>query len=64
MAECLDADWPELFCEQVQHILDELMRGNLRVLSQFMHQETQRVLGPVAVMRVPGKPSDLSGGFG
>ena len=28
-----------MFCEHVQHILDELMAGNLSALSQFMHTE-------------------------
>ena len=59
MAEYLAGDWPEMFCEHVQHILDELRAGNLNALSIFMNQETQRVLGDVAVLRIPGKPADL-----
>ena len=59
MAEYLAGDWPEMFCEHVQHILDELRAGSLNALSIFMNQETQRVLGDVAVLRIPGKPADL-----
>ena len=64
MAECLEEDWPEMFCEHVQHILDELMAGNLQALPEFMHQETQRILGELPVLRVPGKPEDLGDGIG
>ncbi len=53
-----------MFCEHVQHILDELMAGSLCALSEFMNLETQRVLGSVAVLRVPGKSEDLGDGIG
>ncbi len=53
-----------MFCEHVQHILDELKAGDQRALSHFMHQETQRVLESVAVLRVPSKPEDLGVGIG
>ena len=64
MAAALDVDWPEMFCENVQHILDELMAGNRGALSEFTRTETRRVLGSVAVLRIPGKPEDLGGGIG
>ena len=59
MSDFLADEWPDMFCEHVQHILDELKAGNLNALSHFMNQETQRVLGSVVVLRIPGKPADL-----
>ncbi len=64
MAGCLEGEWTGMFCEHVQHILDELKAWDQRALSHFMHQETQRVLESVAVLRVPGKPEDLGTGIG
>ncbi len=64
MAQALQYDWAEIFCEKVQGVLDELMAGNRGALSQFMHRETQRVLGSVPVLRVPGKLGGLGGGIG
>ena len=64
MAEALGEDWPECFSQHVQHILEELQGGNAGALSQFMHQETQRVLGDVEVLRLPGKVCKPGGGAG
>ena len=64
MAEALEGEWPEMFAEMVQQILDELMTGNRCALSEYMHRETQRILGSVAVLRVPGKPEHRGGGIG
>ena len=55
MAEALEGDWPQLFAEIVQQILDDLMAGNRIALSEFMHRETERILDH-AVLRVPGVP--------
>ena len=61
MAAALEGDWPDMFCEHVQHILDELRDGNRSALSEFMHNETRRILGSVEVLRIPGKQGDLGG---
>ena len=54
MAECLAEDWPEMFCENVQHLLD-LRAGDPGALSEFMHRETTLILDH-AVLRLPGVP--------
>jgi len=61
MAAALEGDWPDMFCEHVQHLLDELRDGNRSALSEFMHNETRRILGSVEVLRIPGKQGDLGG---
>ena len=54
MAEAKGEEWGALFAEIVQHVLDELSTGNRNALSDFMHQETHRVLGAIPALRVPG----------
>ena len=43
-----------LLAEFMQHIPNELAAGKTSALSKFMHAETQRVLGDVPALRVPG----------
>ena len=54
MADAQQEKWGELFAELMQHILNELGAGKTRALSEFMHAETQRVLGDVPALSVPG----------
>ena len=55
MADAQQEKWGELFAELMQHILNELAAGKKKeALSKFMHAETQRVLGDVPALRVPG----------
>ena len=54
MADAQQAKWGELFAELMQHILNELGSGKTSALSKFMHAETQRVLGDVPALSVPG----------
>ena len=54
MAEAHGEDWAELFAEIVQHVLNLLEGGNANALSEFMHNETVRVLGDIPVLRLPG----------
>ena len=54
MADAQQDTWGELFAELMQHILNELGAGKTRALSEFMHAETQRVLGDVPALSVPG----------
>ena len=61
MAAAPEGDWSDMFCEHVQHILDELRDGNRSALSEFMRNETRRILGSVEVLRIPGKQGDLGG---
>ena len=56
MAEAKGEEWGALFAEIVQHVLDELSAGNRNALSDFMHRETQRILGAIPALRVPGVP--------
>ena len=54
MADCFEADWAELLAQYMQTILDELVAGKTRALSEFMHAEAQRVLADVPALRVRG----------
>ena len=54
MADAQQEKWGELFAELMQHILNELGAGKTSALSKFMHAETQRVLGDVPALSVPG----------
>ena len=54
MADAQQEKWGELFAEVMQHILNELAAGKKEALSKFMHAETQRVLGDVPALSVPG----------
>ena len=54
MADAHQDKWGELFAELMQHILNELAAGKKEALSKFMHAETQRVLGDVPALSVPG----------
>ena len=54
MAEEKGEDWGGLFAEILQNILDELEEGHLEALSEFMHEESTRILGQVETLRVPG----------
>ena len=54
MADAQQEKWGELFAELMQHILNELAAGKKEALSKFMHAETQRVLGDVPALSVPG----------
>ena len=54
MAEEHGEDWADLFCEHIQHVLNELEAGQANALSVLMHQETERVLFPTLALQVPG----------
>ena len=54
MADAHQEQLGELFAELMQHILNELGSGKTSALCKFMHAETQRVLGDVPALSVPG----------
>ena len=54
MADEHGETWGGLFAELVQNILDKLEEGHLEALSEFMHNESTRILGQVETLRVPG----------
>ena len=54
MADAQQEKWGELLAELMQHIPNELAAGKTSALSKFMHAETQRVLGDVPALSVPG----------
>ena len=54
MADARQEKWGELLAELMQHIPNELAAGATSALSKFMHAETQRVLGDVPALSVPG----------
>ena len=54
MAEAHGEDWAELFAEIVQPVLNLLEGGDANALSDFMHRETERVLGDIPVLVLPG----------
>ena len=47
-------EWGKIFAETMQGVLDKLLNGEYTALSDFMERETQRVLGQLRVLAVPG----------
>ena len=54
MVEAHGELWANLFAEILQGVLGEL-EGNANAFSEFMHNESMRVLGEVEVLRLPGE---------
>ena len=54
MAAAHGAEWAQLFAEIVQKVVSDLQEGRKEALSQFMHNETRRVLGDVPALVLPG----------
>ena len=54
MAAAAEEDWAQMFAQIVQNIVNELTAGTTNALSVFMYQETQRALGNVPALMVPG----------
>ena len=54
LAEAHGEDWADIFCEHIQHVLNELESGQANALSVFMHRETERVLCPTPALQIPG----------
>ena len=48
-------DWPQVFAETIQHVVNALVEGgNRNALSDFMNSETMRVLTHTPVLTIPG----------
>ena len=60
MAESCPEDWPTMFAEIVQGVLNDLIHGKQDALSVFMYRETRRVLGETPALMIPGAPSSSS----
>ena len=56
MAETHGEEWGKLFGEILQNLFEELDAGKTNALSDFMHRESVRVLGPIGMIRIPGAP--------
>ena len=54
MAEAHGEDWAKLFAEIIQNVIEELQAGKTTALSDFMHNETKRVLGDVPTLVLLG----------
>ena len=54
MAEAHGENWAQLFAELIQKVLNDLADGRRNALSEFMHNETRRVLVDVPALVVPG----------
>ena len=54
MAECHGADWPKLFAEILQKVVNDLSAGDSIAFSVFMNNESNRVLKDVPVLQLPG----------
>ena len=54
MAATHGEDWAQLFAEMVQKVVNDLQEGRKDALSQFMHNETRRVLGDAPALILPG----------
>ena len=55
MAETHCAAWGGLFAEIIANVISELEGGNANALSDFMRTESQRVLGSMHMLRIPGR---------
>ena len=53
MAEAHEEDWAELFAQLVQKVLNDLAEGRSNALSEFVHNETRRVLSDTPALLVP-----------
>ena len=53
LAPALCKEWGRIFAETMQGLLQRLLNGEHTALSDFMEQETQRVLGELPVLAVP-----------
>lgn len=53
-AEAHGEEWGQLFAEIMQNVVNELQEGNATALSEFMRRETERILGDVGVLIIPG----------
>ena len=56
MSTATNEDWAQIFAQIVQNIINHLTAGRRNALSEFMHKETQRVLGNIPALMVPGAP--------
>ena len=54
MAATHGEEWAQLFAEMVQKVVNDLQEGRKEALSQFMHNETRRVLGDAHALVLPG----------
>ena len=56
MSTATNEDWAQIFAHIVQNIISDLTAGSTNALSEFMHKETQRVLGQTLALMMPGAP--------
>ena len=54
MAETHGENWADLFAQNMQHVLNEMLEGRRNALSVFMDNETRRVLADTPALLVPG----------
>ena len=54
MAAIHGEDWAQLFAEMVQKVVNDLQDGRREALSQFVHNESRRVLGDAPALILPG----------
>ena len=46
--------WGTLFAEMMQNVCNELESGHINALSEFMRRESERIVGCVPTLIVPG----------
>ena len=54
MAAVHGGNWATLFAEIMQNVCNELDGGDANALSEFMHRESERAVGCVPTLVVPG----------
>ena len=54
MAATHGEEWAQLFAEMVQKVVNDLKEGRKDALSQFMRNESRRVLGDAPALILPG----------
>ena len=61
MATCHGADWARIFSEIMMQVCQDLIDGKPHALSEFMHNETKRVLSVVQVLPLPAPDQKMLG---
>ena len=53
MVDAVGQDWGRMFSQIVQRIIEDVVAGKPNALSEFMYNETLRVLPKVVALAVP-----------
>ena len=54
MADAHGEEWAQQFAEIMQNLLNEMDAGNATAFSEFMRRESERILGGIPTLTIPG----------